>query len=155
MFRWQVDKATTRCPKRRVLGITCQAQPLAVRGLLGGWSTFTYLPPGTKIIHLPPNLPPKTFMAAGCGLPTAMHAVERAAIRLMDRVVVQGSGPVGLLAAVLAAASGALQVWGWRTGGRAVGWGEEVRVGRGGGVIPGDCDRGSGAPPGSGHPVRH
>ena len=122
---------------------------------MGGWSTFIYLPPGTKIIQLPPNLPPKTFMAAGCGLPTAMHAVERAAIRLMDRVVVQGSGPVGLLAAVLAAASGALQVWDWRTGGRAVGWGEEVRVGREGGVIPGDCDWGSGAPPGGGHPVRH
>lgn len=49
-------------------------------------------------------------MAGGCGLPTALHAVDRAGIRLMDRVVVQGSGPVGLLAAVLARASGAGQV---------------------------------------------
>lgn len=102
------------------MGITCQARPSVVRGLLGGWSTFIYLPPSTKIIRLPPTLPPKTFMAAGCGLPTAMHAIERGGIALMDRVVVQGSGPVGLLCAVLAAASGALQVEGWGTGGRAM-----------------------------------
>lgn len=49
-------------------------------------------------------------MAGGCGLPTAMHVVNRANIRLMDRVIIQGSGPIGLLAAVLAQASGALQV---------------------------------------------
>ena len=44
-------------------------------------------------------------------LPTAFHAIDRANIRLMDWVVIQGSGPVGLLAALLAQASGALQVW--------------------------------------------
>jgi len=105
-----VDKQTTRCPRRQVLGITCKADPHSIQGLLGGWSKYIYLPPNTKIIRLPANLPPRTFMAGGCGLPTALHAVDRANIRLMDRVIVQGSGPVGLLAAILAQMSGALQV---------------------------------------------
>lgn len=106
----QVDKQSTRCPKRRVIGITCKADHTSIRGLLGGWTRYIYLPPNTKIIRLPSSLPPQVFMAGGCGLPTAMHAVDRANIRLMDRVIIQGSGPVGLLAAVLAQASGALQV---------------------------------------------
>lgn len=105
-----VDKQSTRCPKRRVIGITCKADHTSIRGLLGGWTKYIYLPPNTKIIRLPSTLPPQVFMAGGCGLPTAMHAVDRANIRLMDRVIIQGSGPVGLLAAVLAQASGALQV---------------------------------------------
>lgn len=105
-----VDKQSTRCPRRRVFGITCAANVSSIRGLLGGWSSFIYLPPKTKIIKLPPQLSPQVFMSGGCGLPTALHAVDRANIRLMDRVVVQGSGPVGLLAALFAQASGALQV---------------------------------------------
>lgn len=105
-----VDKQSTRCPKRRVIGITCKADHMSIRGLLGGWSRYLYLPPNTKIIRLPTSLPPQVFMAGGCGLPTALHAVDRANIRLMDCVIIQGSGPVGLLAALLARASGALQV---------------------------------------------
>lgn len=105
-----VDKQTTRCPNRKVLGITCQSNPGSLKKLLGGWSTHIYLPPKTNIISLPPNLPPKVFMAGGCGLPTAFHAVERAEIRLMDRVVVQGAGPVGLMAAIIAGLRGARQV---------------------------------------------
>ncbi|CAM6119992.1 unnamed protein product [Calypogeia fissa] len=105
-----VDKQSTRCPHRRVLGITCLANAYEVTGLLGCWSSFIYLPPKTKIIRLPATLSPKVFMGGGCGLPTALHAVDRANIRLMDRVVVQGSGPVGLLAAILARSSGAGQV---------------------------------------------
>jgi L-iditol 2-dehydrogenase len=49
-------------------------------------------------------------MGGGCGLPTGFHAVERAAVALGDTVVVQGSGPVGLNAAIFAQLSGALRV---------------------------------------------
>src|SRR5215212_1027162 len=43
-----VAKATTRCPRRRVYGITYGA----VDGLAGGWAELLYLKPGTRIIPL-------------------------------------------------------------------------------------------------------
>lgn len=101
-----VAKASTRCPHRRVYGITYGAD----EGLLGGWAEAIYLKPGVKILRLPANVPPERFIAAGCGLPTALHAIERAQIQLGDSVVVQGSGPVGLTALVLAQLQGAGQV---------------------------------------------
>lgn len=101
-----VAKETTRCPHRRVYGITYGAE----EGLLGGWSEYVYLKPGVKIIKLRGGVTPEQWIAGGCGLPTALHAVDRAGIRLGDRVVVQGAGPVGLSACALAAASGAAWV---------------------------------------------
>lgn len=101
-----VAKASTRCPHRRVYGITYSAR----EGLLGGWAEMIYLKPGVKVLPLPESVPPERFIGAGCGLPTAVHAIERAEIMLGDTVVVQGSGPVGLTAAILAQLSGATQV---------------------------------------------
>jgi len=98
-----VAKASTRCPHRKVYGITYSAND----GLLGGWSEQIYLKPKVKTILLPPSVPPERLIAAGCGLPTAIHAIERAAITLGDIVAVQGSGPVGLNVAILARLSGA------------------------------------------------
>jgi len=101
-----VAKAATRCPQRRVYGITYSA----TEGLLGGWSEKIYLKPGVLIMHLPEGLSPEKFIAGGCGLPTGFHAVERAGIRLGDTVVVQGSGPVGLSACFFARLAGARRV---------------------------------------------
>ncbi len=101
-----VGQATTRCPQRRVYGITLSADD----GLLGGWGEYIYLRPGVHIVTVPPELPWTTLLAAGCGLPTALHAVERAEVRFGDCVVIQGSGPVGLSAAILAQLRGAGQV---------------------------------------------
>jgi threonine dehydrogenase-like Zn-dependent dehydrogenase len=98
-----VAQATTRCPERKVYGITLSADD----GLLGGWGEAIYLRPGVHIVSLPPELPWETLLAAGCGLPTALHAVERGAIRFGDTVLVQGDGPVGLNAAILAQLRGA------------------------------------------------
>ncbi len=101
-----VAHATTRCPHRRVYGITLSADD----GLLGGWAEYIYLRPGVHIVTLPPGLPWETFLAAGCGLPTALHALERAEVRFGDTVLVQGSGPVGLSAAILAQLRGAAKI---------------------------------------------
>jgi threonine dehydrogenase-like Zn-dependent dehydrogenase len=49
-------------------------------------------------------------MAGGCSLPTALHAIERAEIRIGHTVLVLGSGPVGLSAVILAKLSGAALV---------------------------------------------
>ncbi len=102
----QVAKASTRCPERRVYGITYSAN----EGLLGGWSERILLLPGVHIVKLPPALPPEVFMAGGCGLPTALHAVQRGDITFGDTIVVQGAGPVGLCSAVFAQLQGASQV---------------------------------------------
>ena len=53
---------------------------------------------------------PQTLMAGGCALPTALHAVERAEVKLGDTVLVLGSGPVGLNTIILALMGGALRV---------------------------------------------
>jgi L-iditol 2-dehydrogenase len=97
-----VAKASTRCPNRRVYGITYGA----VDGLAGGWSQAVYLKPGTRIIPLG-AVSPATFMAGGCSLPTALHAIQLANITIGDSVLVLGSGPVGLSAVILARMSGA------------------------------------------------
>jgi len=68
----------TRCPSRKVYGITYSAND----GLLGGWSQAIYMKPGVKMIHFPKNLSPETFIGGGCGLVTALHAVDMAGIRL-------------------------------------------------------------------------
>ncbi len=101
-----VAKTSTRCPHRKVYGITYSAE----EGLLGGWSQYIYLKPGVKIIKFSDKKYLRTFIGAGCGLPTAIHAVQRSNIKLGDSVAIQGSGPVGLMAAVCAKLSGAFQV---------------------------------------------
>jgi threonine dehydrogenase-like Zn-dependent dehydrogenase len=101
-----VAKASTRCPERKVYGITYGAAD----GLLGGWSEKVLLLPGVHILPLPEGVPPDVFIGGGCGLQTAVHAVERADVQLADSVVILGSGPVGLQCAALAALRGATQV---------------------------------------------
>lgn len=101
----QVAHATTRCPSRRVYGITLGTAD----GPCGAWSKLMYLKPGTKIVPLE-DIPPERFIGGGCGLATALHAAERADIRIGDTVLVQGSGPVGLNAVVMARLKGATEV---------------------------------------------
>lgn len=99
-----VAKAATRCPQRKVYGITYGLDD----GLSGGWATHIYLKPGTRCIRM--DATPETFMAGGCALPTSLHAVERGNIRIGDTVLVLGSGPVGINAIVMSLMRGALRV---------------------------------------------
>jgi threonine dehydrogenase-like Zn-dependent dehydrogenase len=99
-----VGKASTRCPQRKVYGITYGLDD----GLCGGWATHIYIKPGTRCIAIKGTA--ETFMAGGCALPTSIHAVERASIALGDTVLVLGSGPVGISAVIMSLMSGALRV---------------------------------------------
>jgi threonine dehydrogenase-like Zn-dependent dehydrogenase len=99
-----VAKATTRCPQRKVYGITYGLDD----GLCGGWADQIYLKPGTRCIRLDGDA--ETFMAGGCALPTALHAVERGDVAIGDTVLVLGSGPVGINVIILSLMSGALRV---------------------------------------------
>lgn len=100
-----VAKATTRCPHRKVYGITYGLTD----GLTGGWAQKLYLKPDTRCIRLG-EIDFERFMAGGCALPTALHAVERAEVELGDTVLVLGSGPVGLSVVIFALMRGALRV---------------------------------------------
>lgn len=101
-----VAKQSTRCPHRRVYGITYGL----VDGPLGGWSEAIWLKPGLKVVPFPATLSPETFIGGGCGLTTALHATDLAGIRLDDAVAILGAGPVGQSAVALAALSGAGEI---------------------------------------------
>jgi L-iditol 2-dehydrogenase len=101
-----VARTPTRCPSRRVYGITDPAN----EGLLGGWAEMIYLEPGVGLAKLPDAVTPEAYIGGGCGLLTAVHIIERANVRPGDRVLVQGIGAVGLSAIALARIAGASQV---------------------------------------------
>ncbi len=98
-----VHRTPTRCSARRVYGITDPAS----EGLFGGWSQAVYLEPGVGVARLPDAVHFDDYIGGGCGLLTAVHILERAALRPADSVVVQGTGAVGLSAIALARLGGA------------------------------------------------
>jgi threonine dehydrogenase-like Zn-dependent dehydrogenase len=98
-----VSGTPTKCASRKVYGITDSASD----GLFGGWSEAIYLEPGVVSAVLPDSVTAEDYIGGGCGLITAVHAIDRAAIRLADRVLVQGTGAVGLCTIALARLSGA------------------------------------------------
>jgi threonine dehydrogenase-like Zn-dependent dehydrogenase len=105
-YQCLVAKQSTRCPHRKVYGITYGADD----GLLGGWAEAIWMKPGVKMLWLPPDLAPETFIGGGCGLVTALHALDRAEIKIGQSVAVLGVGPVGQSIVALAALSGAGEV---------------------------------------------
>ena len=98
-----VTKQSTRCPDRRVYGITYGVSD----GPLGGWADHIWMKPGVRLLRIPDGMDPTRFIAGGCGLVTALHAVERGGVKLGASVAVLGVGPVGQAAIALAALSGA------------------------------------------------
>ncbi len=100
-----VARASTRCPHRKVYGITYGVAD----GLTGGWSQYIYIKPGVQCIRMG-DVSNELYMAGGCSLPTSLHAVDRAEIKLADTVLVLGCGPVGLSAVAFAQLSGASRV---------------------------------------------
>ena len=101
-----VHRTPTRCTARRVYGITDPAS----EGLYGGWSQGIYLEPGVGIARLPDSVTFDDYIGGGCGLLTAVHILERAAVRPGDTVLVQGTGAVGLSAIALSRTGGAATV---------------------------------------------
>ncbi len=101
-----VHRTPTRCHERRVYGITDPA----AEGLFGGWSEAVYLEPGVGIARLPDSVGFDDYIGGGCGLITAVHILERAALCPGDVVLVQGTGAVGLSAIAFAKLGGASTV---------------------------------------------
>jgi threonine dehydrogenase-like Zn-dependent dehydrogenase len=101
-----VARQPTKCPRRKVYGISYSA----TEGLLGGWAEAIWMKPGVKMIKLPPTLTAETFIGGGCGLVTALHAVDMAELRLGESVAVLGVGPVGQSIVAFASLSGAGEI---------------------------------------------
>ncbi len=99
-------QAATRCPDRRVYGITLDTKD----GLRGGWSEKIVLEKGVQVLRLPEGLDADTYIGGGCGLNTAAHAIDEAGIRMGDTVTVLGAGPVGQSLTAFSKLSGAEQV---------------------------------------------
>ncbi len=102
-----VHRTPTRCPSRRVYGITDSA----AEGLFGGWAQHIYLEPGVGIARLPDAVSEDDYIGGGCGLLTAVHIRERAALAPGDSVLVQGVGAVGLCAIALCRIAGASTIF--------------------------------------------
>ena len=68
---------------------------LGRRGTVRRLGAAIHLEPGVAIAHLPDNVSFDDYIGGGCGLLTAVHILERAALRPADTVLVQGTGAVG------------------------------------------------------------
>ncbi|QYM75771.1 zinc-binding dehydrogenase [Leucobacter luti] len=78
--------------------------PFATAGL----SEYAYVTPGAQKLRLPDEVTDTWASAAGCAAKTVLRAFDRAGgVRPGSRVVIQGSGALGLFATAVASISGA------------------------------------------------
>jgi threonine dehydrogenase-like Zn-dependent dehydrogenase len=104
-----VLKERTLCKSRKIYGINRTSSDAP--HLLGGMAGQIALEAGTAIIRIPDEVSFEEVIALGCAGPTALHGMlENLTIHPGDTVAVQGSGPVGLAAAIYAKQMGADQV---------------------------------------------
>ena len=104
-----VERERTLCETRKVYGVNQRFDQWP--RLSGGWADYVYLQPGSAVFKLPAGVPPEQAIALGCAGPTAVHGLEViGGIRLGETVVVQGSGPVGMAAAMYVHLAGAAKV---------------------------------------------
>lgn len=95
-----VERAPTLCGNRRVGMFSCvEAFPYSA----GGFADYSYVWPKAGRIRVPDAVPSNAAAAGSCALRTAINALERLGpIDYMSRVVILGSGPLGLFATALA-----------------------------------------------------
>ena len=77
----------------------------------GSYADYAWLPNGMPFYRLPDYARPEAVAALGCALPTVLRGFDRCGpIRIGDAVVVQGAGPVGLSAVLVARHAGAREI---------------------------------------------
>jgi threonine dehydrogenase-like Zn-dependent dehydrogenase len=104
-----VERERTLCADRKVYGINQRFDQWP--HLSGGWADYVYLQPGSAVFRVPEGVSATQAIALGCAGPTAVHGVnDITGIDVGDTVVVQGSGPVGMAAAMYAHLAGAAKV---------------------------------------------
>jgi threonine dehydrogenase-like Zn-dependent dehydrogenase len=107
-FHCTVTRQPALCDNRRFYMYETMAKPPY---LMGGFSEYGYVLPDAGRIRVPDEVPNELATLASCAFRSVMNAFEQlGAIAPTETVVVQGAGPLGLLAAAVARASGAAQV---------------------------------------------
>lgn len=96
------------CRKRRSYEHTnCEQHPY----LVGGFAEYCYVFPRSERLRVPEEVKPEWASASSCALRTVMHVFDRLGeIKPGQTVAIQGSGPLGIFAAAVAAARDARRV---------------------------------------------
>ncbi len=98
----------TRCLNRRAIGLSTPSD--RPPHLEGGFAEYIYLSPQVTSFKLPDSLPTAALASVGCAGPTVIAAVENVRVDFDDVVAVQGTGPVGAFAIIMAKERGARHV---------------------------------------------
>ena len=80
------------------------------RALFGGMAQHCWLPAGTSIFRVPPNVPDRVASPANCATATVAAVFRAAGGVASETVVVHGAGMLGLMACAMAALGGARRV---------------------------------------------
>jgi 5-exo-hydroxycamphor dehydrogenase len=112
---WSPIAACNRCYSCTILDETpCENSRFfehAEKPNWGSYADYAWLPSGLAFFKLPPGADPLAVAALGCALPTVLRGFDRCGpVRIGESVVVQGAGPVGLAAVLVAAQAGARDV---------------------------------------------
>lgn len=112
---WSPIAACHRCHSCTVLDETpCENSQFFEHAEKPNWASYAdyaWLPNGLAFFKLPDGADPLALAALGCALPTVLRGFDRCGpVRMGEAVVVQGAGPVGLAAALVAAQAGARHV---------------------------------------------
>lgn len=96
-----IRREPTLCPNRKV----GMFHPIDVFPYTaGGFTQYSYIWPGSGRVRVPDQVSSESAAAGSCALRTVVSAFERLGpIDFSSRVLVQGSGPLGLFAVALAA----------------------------------------------------
>jgi threonine dehydrogenase-like Zn-dependent dehydrogenase len=75
------------------------------------YADYAWLPRTLAFYRLPDGAQPDAVAALGCALPTALRGYEQGGpVQVNETVVVQGAGPVGLAAVLVASVAGAREI---------------------------------------------
>ena len=112
---WSPIAACHRCYSCSVLDETpCENSQFfehAEKPNWGSYADYAWLPSGLAFFKLPDGADPLALAALGCALPTVLRGFDRCGpVRMGETVVVQGAGPVGLAAILVASQAGAREV---------------------------------------------
>ena len=103
-YHCSVENDVTNCADAKVYGPVGQPN-------WNSYADFACLPAGMAFYRIPDDTPSEDVIALGCALPTALHAFDRVGpVRPESKIVVQGCGPVGLAAILVARTLGVTSI---------------------------------------------